>query len=71
LAGSDDNAVVGEPEENPLDSDEGSVSERVTKFYELYLPAKVPSLKKIFFRYKSTGGEKKLLADLKSKCAPC
>lgn len=65
-----DNSVVGEPDGgNPLLSSEGSVSERVTKFYELYLPAKVPALKKIFFRYKATGGDEKLLADLKSKCA--
>eukprot|EP01047_Picozoa_sp_COSAG01_P089843 COSAG01_NODE_21842_length_882_cov_1.825032_1_plen_68_part_10 len=38
---------TGEPEGNPLLSSEGSVSERVTKFYELYLPDKVPALKKI------------------------
>lgn len=52
---------------NPLLSSEGSVSERVTKFYELYLPDKVPALKKIFFRYKAAGGDDQLLADLKSK----
>jgi hypothetical protein len=46
-----------------------SVAARVTKFYEDCLPAKVPTLKKIFFRYRSLGGEEKMLADLISKYA--
>ena len=50
---------------NPLDSEDGSVEERVTRFYELIIPSKLSKLPKILFRYKDKGAQ--LLEDMRAK----
>ena len=50
---------------NPLDSEDGSVEERVTRFYELAIPSKLSKLHKILFRYKDKGAQ--LLEDMRAK----
>ena len=50
---------------NPLDSEDGSVEERVTRFYELAIPSKLSKLPKILFRY--TDKEAQLLEDMRAK----
>jgi len=50
---------------NPLDGKHGSVEERVTQFYEVFLPSKLSKLSKILFRYK--GKEAQLLEDMRAR----
>mgnify|MGYP006149802123 CR=1 FL=1 len=50
---------------NPLAGKHGSVEERVTQFYEVFLPSKLSKLSKILFRYK--GKEAQLLEDMRAK----
>ena len=52
--------------DNPLDGHEmGTVVERVTRYYELFLPSKLSTLSKILFRYK--GKDAQLLEDMRAK----